>query len=194
MWIVYRAPLACHTVIFSSLHVHLTGICLNSSQWSIIINIVIKVKLLTLLSTCLPISLNTPLPPPITSGTVAHGPLHGTHWSAHTAHNPYQYTNTMSHPYPYKHTMHPYQETHTITGQHHHHVLQHSEHNIIQHQHIRHTKEDQYKEDNMRTLHTKQLDYLYVQLDSLKKNMKYKQTSLAKVGQHTLVFSVIYHY
>jgi hypothetical protein len=93
----------------------------------------------------------------------------------------------MNHPYQYKCTLHHlYQETHTTRGQHHHHVLQHNEHNIIQHHH---TKEDQYKEDNMRTLHTKQLDYLDTQLDSLKKNMKDKQTSLAKVRRLILDFS-----
>jgi len=37
------------------------------------------------------------------------------------------------------------------------------------------------KEDSMRTLHTKQLDYLYTQLDSLKKNMKEKQSCLGKI-------------
>ena len=34
----------------------------------------------------------------------------------------------------------------------------------------------------MRSLHTKQLDYLYTQMDSLKKNMKDKQTCLGKVS------------
>ena len=133
-----------------------------------------KVILLTLLATCLLNMLNTPLPP---RHHIKNSCPWTIDWSAHNMH-------------------HPYQHTHTITGQHHHHVHHHLQRpdNGTQHQHINHTNEDQYKEDSMRMIHTKQLDYLYVQLDSLKKNMKYKQTSLAKVGQHTLVFSVIYHY
>merc|ERR1711979_19407 len=70
---------------------------------------------------------------------------------------------------------HPYQYTHTMAGQHHHHVL------ATHHHDIRHREQEDSKEDNMRTLHTQQLDYLYTQLDSLKKNMREKQNCLGKI-------------
>ena len=70
---------------------------------------------------------------------------------------------------------HPYQHTHTMAGQHHHHVL------AMHHHHTRHREQGDSKEDSMRTLHTQQLDYLYTQLDSLKKNMREKQNCLGKV-------------
>ena len=72
---------------------------------------------------------------------------------------------------------HPYQHTHTTAGQHHHHVL------ALHHHDVRHRQQEDNKEDNMRTLHSQQLDYLYTQLDSLKKNMREKQSCLGKVNR-----------
>ena len=84
---------------------------------------------------------------------------------------------------------HQYQDTHTIRGQHKHHMLSHRPYNKTQehHKHISQTKKDQNKEDNMGTLHTKQLDYLFTQLDILEMNMEDKQPGLAKVSRNTWV-------
>ena len=75
--------------------------------------------------------------------------------------------------------MHP--ETHYRSGQHRHHAVL-DWRRLKRRQQQEAVMEEEVETVEMETQHSQQLDYLYTQLDSLKQNMRDKQTTLAHVS------------